>query len=116
MESNSPTRGEIWLVAFGASRPGEPGKHRPAVILSVDDLLSGSGRDLLVVIPLSSSAAPSSLRPVVTPDEGIDEVSVAICRAVRSVSRDRLIQPLGVVRRGTLEEIEHGLGLILGLR
>jgi len=116
MESSSPSRGQIWLTAFDAVRAGEPGKNRPAIIVGVDDLLSGSDHDLVVVVPLSSSAAGSQLRPVITQDEGVDAASVAICRAVRSVNRKRLIRKLGVVRDDTLEEVEHALGLILGLR
>ncbi|MGF2943794.1 type II toxin-antitoxin system PemK/MazF family toxin, partial [Mycobacterium sp. Lab-001] len=36
-----PRRGDVWLVALGAARAGEPGKHRPAVIVSVDEILAG---------------------------------------------------------------------------
>ena len=32
-----PRRGEIWLVAFGAARRGEPGENRPAVIVSAEE-------------------------------------------------------------------------------
>lgn len=113
--SNSPCRGQIWLTAFGSARGGEPGKHRPAVILSVDDLVTGSDRDLFVVVPLSSSATPTPLTPVVTAKEGAGEKSVAVCRAVRSVARRRLIKNVGIVHRDTIAEIEHSLGLILGL-
>ncbi|MBK5233359.1 MAG: type II toxin-antitoxin system PemK/MazF family toxin [Thermoleophilia bacterium] len=115
MDSTEPSRGEIWLTSLGASRPGEPGKNRPAVILSVDDLFTGSDEDLVVVVPLSSSAAVTPLRPVVTPDEGVEEQSVAVCRAVRAVARRRLIRRIGVTGRGTIGEIEHSLTLILGL-
>ncbi|TXB91664.1 type II toxin-antitoxin system PemK/MazF family toxin, partial [Mycobacterium tuberculosis] len=34
-----PRRGDLWLVSLGAARAGEPGKHRPAVVVSVDELL-----------------------------------------------------------------------------
>ena len=30
--SIEPRRGEVWLVSFGAARPGEPGKNRPAAL------------------------------------------------------------------------------------
>jgi len=113
--SNRPSRGEIWLASFGAAREGEPGKNRPAVILSIDDLSTGSGRDLVVVVPLSSSATPTPLTPIVSTGEGVDAQSVAVCRAVRSIARRRLIKKVGTARRDTLRGIEHSLGLILGL-
>ena len=46
-----PRRGELWLVALGAARAGEPGKHRPGVIVSVDEILAGIDEELIVVVP-----------------------------------------------------------------
>ncbi len=115
MDSTEPSRSEIWLVSLGASRPGEPGKTRPAVIVSVDALLTGADEELVVVIPLSSSAGVTPLRPVVTPGDGVDQTSVAVCRAVRAVARRRLIRRIGTVPRETMAEVEHSLGLILGI-
>jgi mRNA interferase MazF len=115
MESTEPRRGEIWLVSFGAARKGEPGKNRPAVILSTNDLLSGVDDELIVVVPLSSSLAPSPLRPEVSPDEGIDGPSAAICRAVRAVARTRVLRPIGQARPETLAEVETALVTILGI-
>jgi mRNA interferase MazF len=115
MASTEPRRGEVWLVAFGAARAGEPGKNRPAIVMSADELSAGEARELIVVVPLSSSRAPSALRPEVLPGEGIDRPSRAICRAVRSVSRTRLLRRTGTVTPGTLAEVERALALILGV-
>jgi mRNA interferase MazF len=115
MASTEPRRGEVWLVSFGAARRGEPGKHRPAIVISADHLSAGTVADLVVVVPLSSSSAPSLLRPEVKDIEGVDRPSRAICRAVRSVARPRLLRHLGTISPDTLAEIEQALGLILGL-
>lgn len=115
MASSDPRRGEIWLVSLGPARHGEPGKNRPAIVVSVDEINSGTDEELLVVVPLSSSRAPSALRPTVSPDEGIDSESAAICRAVRAVTRTRLLRRLGAASPETLGRVERSLGLILGL-
>jgi mRNA interferase MazF len=116
MASTEPRRGEVWLVSFGAGREGEPAKNRPAIVISVDDLNADARRsDLIVVVPLSSSRAQSALRPWVPRDAGIDRDSRAICRAVRSVARLRLLHRLGAVSPELLAEIESALSLILGL-
>lgn len=115
MASTDPSRGDIWLVSFGAARKGEPGKNRPAVVISVDELLTGDEEDLIVVVPLSSSRSPSMLRPLVPSTAGIDADSAAICRAVRSVAQRRLLRPLGTVSPTTLEQIEEALATVLGL-
>ncbi len=113
--TDTPRRGEIWLVALGAARAGEPGKTRPAVVVSVDQLSIGAAADLIVVIPLSSSQAPSAIRVELAPSAGIDRPSRAICRAIRSVVRSRLVRRLGSVESIAMEEIETALTLILGL-
>lgn len=115
MESTEPRRGEIWLVALGAARKGEPGKNRPAIVISVDEISSGLEEELIVVVPVSSSRAPSALRPEISPDEGIERASVAVCRGVRAVTRKRLLRPLGEIKQNTLREVEQALEVILGI-
>lgn len=115
MASTRPHRGEIWLVALGSGHKGEPGKNRPALVVSVDDVSVGTDDELFVVVPLSSSRAPSPLRPQVSPAEGIDRQSSAICRGVRAVTRTRLLRSIGQAEPGTLGEVERALATILGL-
>jgi mRNA interferase MazF len=115
MASSEPRRGEIWLVSLGAARRGEPAKNRPALIVSVDEINSGAEDELFVVVPLSSSRAPSALRPEVSPGEGIDAESAAICRAIRAVNRARLLRRLGAASPETLARVERSLAMILGL-
>ena len=115
MASAEPRRGEIWLVSLGASRSGEPGKNRPAMLISVDEISVGVENELLVVVPLSSARAASPLRPEVSPDEGIGRRSVAICRGIRAVARTRLLRQIGQAKPETLREVERALAMILGL-
>lgn len=111
-----PRRGELWLVSLGASRPGEPGKHRPAVVMSADGLLSGAEDELVVIVPVSSSRSGTPLRPGISPAEGVDVDSVAICRGIRAVARTRLVERLSTVEPTTMRMIERAVALILGIR
>jgi mRNA interferase MazF len=113
--STEPRRGEIWLVSFGAARRGEPGKNRPAIVVSVDDLLIGADHELIVVVPLSSSLPRSALRPQLGPETGIDADSVAIPRGICGVARRRLLRRLGALPPDALAEVERALALVLGL-
>ncbi len=115
MASSEPRRGEVWLVSLGAGRPGEPGKNRPAVVVSVDELNTSAAEDLIVIVPVSSSRAQSALRPEISPGEGVDRPSRAICRSIRAVARPRLLHYMGAIRPQTLAEIDRTLALILGL-
>lgn len=116
MASTEPRRGEIWLTSLGAARKGEPGKNRPAIVVSVDEISTGLEDELIVVVPLSSSRAVSPLRPQLSPKEGIERASVAVCRGVRAVARRRLLRRLGETKAGTLSEIEQALAMILGVQ
>ncbi|MEJ7832829.1 MAG: type II toxin-antitoxin system PemK/MazF family toxin [Nocardioides sp.] len=115
VSTDEPRRGDIWLVALGAGRPGEPGKTRPAIVVSVDELSSGARGELIVVVPLSSSLAPSALRVEIEPAAGIERASRAVCRAIRAVVRPRLVRRIGSVTPADLKRIETALTLILGL-
>jgi mRNA interferase MazF len=77
-------------------------------------LLIGTPDEPIAIVPLSSSVAPSALRPQIGPATGIDSPSAAICRAVRGVSRTRLLRHLGAVEDRQMAAIERALGLVLG--
>ena len=113
--TETPRRGDVWLVALGAGRAGEPGKTRPAIVVSVDELSTGAPGDLIVVVPLSSSLAASPLRIEIEPAAGIERSSRAICRAIRAVVAARLVRRIGVIDPATMGRIETTLALILGL-
>jgi len=103
------------LVSLGAARRGEPGKNRPAVVISADELVTGHEDELIVVVPLSASRAPSKLRPPVSPATGIDEESAAIPRAIRSVPRRRLLRRIGTLDPDTMAAVEQALATVLVL-
>lgn len=79
-------------------------------------MLSGVEDELIVVVPVSSSRTRTALRPLISPAEGVDADSVAVCRGLRAVSRVRLLQRLGAVSPETLHDIEDALVLVLALR
>lgn len=113
--TDTPSRADVWLVAPGAAWAGEPGKTRPAIVVSVDELSTGAPGELIVVVPLSSSLAPSALRIEIEPAAGLEHASRAICRAVRAVVRARLVRRIGSVSPANMEQVETALTLILGL-
>ena len=113
--TDGPRRGDVWLVVLGAGRAGEPSKTRPAIVVSVNELSTGAPGELIVVVPLSSSLAPSALRIEIEPAAGIERASRAVCRAVRAVVRSRLVRRIGSIAPANMEQVETALTLILGL-
>ena len=110
-----PRRGQIWLAELGAARPGELGKTRPVVIVSADTAEPVTSVDLLIVVPLSASRAPSLARPKAQAGEGLDRDSVAVCRAVTSVARSRLVKPLGQLPAMVMSQVSLALLRLMDL-
>lgn len=78
-------------------------------------MLAGTDDELIVTVPLSSSRAPSKLRPPISPATGVDPESAAIPRAIRAVSRRRLLRRIGKLEPETLAEVERALATVLAL-
>lgn len=108
-------RGDVWLVALGSARHGEPGKTRPGVVVWADELSVGQPAGLVIVVPLPSSASPSVMRVEIAVAAGVDRPSRAMCRAIRAVSASRLVTRLGRVTAAESTEIDEALRMILQL-
>ncbi|MDR1186693.1 MAG: type II toxin-antitoxin system PemK/MazF family toxin [Bifidobacteriaceae bacterium] len=106
-------RGQIWLVAMGAARPGKLGKNRPAIIMTPEWAVPARQTDPIMIVPLSASAARSQLRPTVTA-ESLNRDSVAFCDLAGGVASSRLVKPLGEVDEPTLIAITRIVTALLG--
>src|SRR5438067_3877948 len=92
-----PLRGEVWLVDLNPTRGHEQAGRRPAVIFSVNEFNTGPA-DLVFVVPITSTLRDLPTQVVIRPPEGgIRVESAVLCEALRSVSRERLIQKWGKV-------------------
>jgi mRNA interferase MazF len=114
---DAPGRGEIWLTILGAARPGELGKTRPAVVVSAGLTWTGSSRDRVCVVPLSTSSPFTQVSPRVSaaPGSGLQVDSAALCDSVRGVVPSRLAQMVGRVSPAEQRAIDRGLAVTLGL-
>jgi len=111
-----PSRGEIWLVAFGAARKGEIGKTRPALVLSLDELQNGSPFDLITCVPLTTheSGGTSPLVPLLPAGDGLDQPSRVLSYAPRALVRSRFLRRLGRVSPSAMGQVMRARALIEG--
>jgi mRNA interferase MazF len=88
----------IWLVDFGPNFPSEPGHKRPALVVGPTDGFADVLSNVFVV-PLTTSRRGLNFHVEIEPgaDSGISEISYAQCEQLRSISKRRLVHPLGVV-------------------
>ena len=98
-KKHSPKQGEIWLFDPDPIKGRELGrKVRPALIVSSDSFNEGLS-ELVIVIPITSKdrGIISHIR-FDPPEGGIKVPSFAVCEQIRSISKNRLIKKMGMVK------------------
>lgn len=110
-----PRRGEVWLADLNPVRGHEQAGRRPVLILSVDEFNQGPA-ELAIVLPLTTRNRGIPFHvPLVPPEGGVREASYAMSDAIRSVARERLLEPWDAIRRKTMAEVEEKVKILLGL-
>lgn len=113
-------RGDIRLVDFGQSLPGESAHRRPAVIVSNDGANSTAarlGRGVVTVAPMTSNVSRIYPFQVLVPadESGLDHDSKVQAEQVRSVSVKRVDRALGSVPAPLMLRVDEALRLHLSL-
>jgi len=108
-------RGEIWLTDLGDPIGREQAGMRPVVVVSADPL-NQSKAGVVIVVPCTTTprGLPSHIEIEPGPS-GLDEVTYAKCEDVKSVSEQRLVARLGVIRPDTQAGISRALRFLLDL-
>lgn len=112
-----PRRGEVWSVRFDPSVGAEIRKLRPAVVLSVE----GLGRlPLRIVVPITDWKSGYErwawfVKLSRTATNGLSKESGADAFQVKSISDDRFIQRLGVLRDEQVDQIANAIALCIGV-
>ncbi|MGH2881979.1 MAG: type II toxin-antitoxin system PemK/MazF family toxin [Solirubrobacteraceae bacterium] len=108
-------RGEIWVTELDPTRGREQQGTRPALVVSADPLNHGPAQ-LVVIVPLTTTerGVPLHVR-VEPPNGGVRETCFAMCEAVRSVSKQRLVRRWGKVDAATMRVVDDRLRITLDL-
>ncbi|PYJ64417.1 MAG: growth inhibitor PemK [Verrucomicrobia bacterium] len=110
-----PHRGEIWLADLRPTRGRERGGRRPPFSSQLIFFNAGPA-DLVVVLPLTSPQRDIPLHVKVSKgDGGTRNDGAAVCEAIRSVSKDRLISRWGMLSHEAMAEVEDRLRILLDL-
>ncbi|HFC76811.1 MAG TPA: type II toxin-antitoxin system PemK/MazF family toxin [Candidatus Moranbacteria bacterium] len=109
-------RGDIILVNFNPWRQKEEvGKIRPAIIIS--DTIYNQESDLLIVIPMTTNLIDNAgaLRVRIDKREKLEKESDAMIEQIRCISKNRVIEKIGGLKKEEIKLIKKGLKLILDL-
>lgn len=111
----APARGDVWLADLNPIRGHEQAGRRPVLILS-EDIFNRGPAGLVIVLPLTSTIRPIPshvrLRP---PEGGLKNESAILCEAIRSISKERLLERWGAVEPATMAVVEDRLRILLRL-
>jgi mRNA interferase MazF len=113
--TQTPRRGEIWLVDFEPSFGAEIRKVRPAVVLSVDKL---ARLPLRVVVPITEWKPQYGhyswfVRIPMTSANGLSKDSGADTFQVKSVSETRFSRLLGAASPNELDAIAAAVAFVV---
>lgn len=109
-------KGEIWLINLDPTIGAEIRKTRPAVIISEDAI---GILPLRVIVPLTDwkerySIAPWMVSIVPEKQNGLSKVSAADAFQIRSVSRERFVQRVGVLNSEQVGQILKAVQIVIG--
>jgi len=108
-------RGEVWLANLSPTIGREQAGTRPVLIMSSDYFNRGFSQ-LVYAIPITSKRR--NLRSHIAalpPEGGLTLPSFVMCEAMRSISKERLIKPMGALSKDTILEIEDTLRILLDM-
>jgi mRNA interferase MazF len=113
--SAAPRRGEVWLVRLDPTKGHEQAGVRPALIVTVDSF-NASPAGLVTVLPVTSKSRALRTRVEIKPPEGgLNLPSFVIVEQTRTISTQRLVKALGLVKSETMAKVEAILRILLGL-
>jgi mRNA interferase MazF len=110
-------RGEIWWADFGIPFGSEADFRRPVLIIQ-DDAFNESRIRTIVVLPLTTNLrlldAPGNVL-VNNKESKLGEDSVIIVAQFYALDRQKFIERISKVKRETMEKVENGMMLVLGI-
>ena len=111
----NPLRSEVWLADLGTTRGHEQAGRRPVLIFSVDAFNSGPA-GLVIVLPFTSTIRNVPAHILVRPPEaGLRRPSAVLCDAIRSVTKDCMINRWGTVSAAPMASVVGTVRFLLGL-
>jgi mRNA interferase MazF len=112
--SDSPKRGEVWLVNWNPGRGSEQVGKRPALIIQND--IGNEKAPTTIVAAISSSVKLYPMNVEFNPPEGgLDLPSIIKTSQILTVSKERLEKRLGRLSKERMDDVDKAIKLSLAL-
>ena len=110
-------RGQVWWAELPEPKASEPGYKRPVIVVQAD-AFNKSRINTVVVVAVTSNLrladAPGNVRLTKT-KTGLDRESVANVSQILTLDKQFLSEQVGQLDALTMQQVDEGLALILGL-
>ena len=110
-------RGKIWWADLGEPTGSEPSLRRPVLIVQ-DNPYNRSRMATVIVLSITSSTRLADMPGNVSlsrKESGLPKESVVNVSQIATIDRSWLENRVGSLSQTLMEEIDYGLGLVLGL-
>lgn len=110
-------RGEIWWADLGEPMGSEPSLRRPVLIVQ-DNQYNWSRIATVIILSITSNIRLAELPGnilISKKESGLPKESVINVSQITTIDKNWLEDKVGSISLTLMEEIDYGLGLILGL-
>jgi len=110
-------RGEIWWADLGEPMGSEPSLRRPVLIMQ-DNQYNRSRIATVIVLSITSNTRLADMPGNILldkEDSGLPKESVINVSQIVTIDKTCLENKVGSVSQTVMEEVDYGLGLVLGL-
>lgn len=110
-------RGQIWWAELPEPQASEPGYKRPVIIVQSDEFNRSRINTVVAVVVTSNLKLADAPGNVALPQSrtGLDRASVANVSQIITIDRRFLSQKIGQLDNLTMQQLEEGVALVLGL-
>lgn len=110
-------RGEIWWTSLGRPRGSAPGYRRPVLVIQSDSFNESRIQTVVAAAITSNTAlarAPGNVA-IRSRESGLERESVVNVSQIVTIDKAALEDRAGILTSRTMEEVEDGIRLVLGL-
>ena len=115
--TGSVRRGEIWRVDWSPGRGSEQQGLRPALVVQTDAANSNPRYPNTIVVAVSTRGKPVPFHVPVepSPGNGLKRRSYVKAEQLLTISKERLVECIGVLEGEVMAQVEEAVKLVLEL-
>lgn len=107
----NPSYFELWYIDWNPSRGSEQSGIRPALIIQNDLANQNIKYPNTIVLAVSTKGKPVSFHIKIDPSikNGLKEISYVKCEQIMTISKDRLLNKIGLLENNYKTQIDNAL-------